>query len=279
MRRFGLFAALLLLAGVLAACTITVTFSPPTTYTSVTADGSAPSNPTDTISLAGNETVDYRVSMSAISTDLFHAEADGPVTIVVEYSTGEPIASSNNSTYFVGGLGATSLSVGTAAPASSGPAPSSVVPSDVCNGPCVLTPAKDAYYYVEVTNTSSSSASVDLWFYGTTYGDSYEPGNDVRTSTPAQLTASSSSEGGAIETVGDVDYWKTVDSGSWQFDAANSAFNMEVYILDAQGNQRYGPYTSGQRLPAYSGWYYEVVSGNQRAGVAGKSAYYFSNYQ
>jgi hypothetical protein len=276
MRRFGAIAAVLLLAGVLGGCTITFTYSPPTTYTNLPADGSAPASPTDTVSLSGQETVDYRVSMSAVSTDLFHAEADGPVTILVMDSGGQPIASSNNSTYFVGGLGATSLSV---RPASSGLAASSVVPSDVCNGPCVLTPAQDAYYYVEVTNTSSSTVSVDLYFYGTTYGDSYEPGNDSRTGTPAQLTASSTSEGGAIETVGDVDYWKTIDSGSWQFDAANSAFDMEVYILDSQGNLRYGPYYSGQRIPAYGGWYYKVVSGNQRAGVAGKSAYYFSNYQ
>lgn len=281
MKRFGAIAAILLLAGVLGACTITVTYTPPKTYTDIPADASAPASATRTISLAGNETVDFRVSMSSVTTALFHAEADGdqPVTILVMDGGGQPLASSATSAYFVGGLGATSLALAGGSAGGGGLATSSVVPSDVCNGPCVLVPAQDSYYYVEVTNTSSSSASVDLYFYGTTYGDSNETGNDNRVGTPAQLTASSGSDGGAIETVGDVDYWKTVDSGSWQFDTANSTFDIAVYILDTQGNERYGPYHAGDRIPAYGGWYYEVTSANNRAGIAGNSAYYFSNYQ
>lgn len=276
MRTLRLLPALLLVVGGLAACTITVTYTPPPVYTNITADATAPGNPTGTVSVAANATVDFRVSMSQVSAALFHAEAVGnqPVTVLVMDSNGQPLASSASSTYFVGGLGAASLALPSAQVA-----PAAIATSDVCNGPCVLVPAQSAYYYVEIRNTASSSATVNLWFYGTPYGDAYETGNNSRTGTPATLTSTTGSESGAIETVGDVDYWKTVDSGSWQFDTANNGYDITVYILDTNGQVRDGPYHNGDRIPAYGGWTYEIYSGLNRAGIAAKSAYYFSAFQ
>lgn len=275
MRRLGLVAGFLLLAGVLAACQLTITYSPPPTYTSIPANATAPSNPTATDTLAGHETVDYRVSMAAISDPLFHAEADGPVTVLVMDSGGRPLVSSSSSAYFQSGTSALSVSSAGSPPAVT---PSTVTVSDTCTGPCALVRASDSYYYVEVTNTSSTSANVDLYFYGAIYGDEYETANNSLSGTNASL-GNSGGDSGAIETIGDVDYWYIGYSGTWDFSATSSTIDPVVYVLDANGNRRYGPYYGGDTVPAYAGWYYQVLSSSGYAGVAGKSSYSFSNFQ
>lgn len=275
MRRLGLVAGFLLLVGLLAACQLTITYSPPPTYTSIPAQATSSSSPTASDNLAGHETVDYRVSMAAVSDPLFHAEADGPVTILVMDSGGRPLVSSSSSAYF--GSGTSQLSVASAA-AGSTVKPSHITVSDTCTGPCALVPASDNYYYVEVTNTSSSSTNVDLYFYGAVYADEYETANNSRTGTNATL-GNSGGDSGAIETVGDVDYWYIGYSGTWDFSATSSTIDPVVYVLDTNGNRRYGPYYGGDTVPAFAGWYYQVVSANGYAGVAGQSNYSFSNFQ
>lgn len=274
MRRLTLVAALLLLVGVLAACQVTITYSPPSSYTNVPADATVPSGPTATYTLAGHETADYRVSMSAVSDALFHAEADGSVTILVMDSSGRPLVSSSSSSYFRSGTSALSLAATNSA---GGLTTSGITVTDTCTGPCAQVPVSSSYYYVEVTNTSSSSTSVDLFFYGTPYGDEYETSNDNWSTTSAALN--STGDSGAIETIGDVDYWKVNQSGTWDFSATSSTIDPVVYIVDGSGNRRYGPYYSGDTIQAFAGWYYEVVSSSGYAGISDFSSYAFSNFQ
>lgn len=276
MRRLGLVGAVLLLVGALAACQITITYSPPTSYTTIPAQGSPSSTPTATDTLAGHETVDYRVSMAAVTDALFHAEADGPVTILIMDSGGRPLVSSSTSAFFQSGLSA--LSVASLSGSGSGsPRTSAITFTDTCSGPCAQVAVSDSYYYVEVTNTSASSASVDLYFYGAPYGDQFETSNNSWTTTTATLNTTGNN--GAIETIGDVDYWYVSVSGTWDFSATSSSIKPAVYIVDSSGNRRYGPYFSGDTIQAYAGWYYEVVSYNGYAGISQYSSYSFSNFQ
>ncbi len=276
MKRLGLVAALLLIVGGLGACTVTISYSPPPSATPVTADASYQGSPNYSDTLAPYETVDYRVSMSNVTTALLHAEADGPVTLLVMDSSGRPIISSASSAFFASGTSALSLaSVG----ASGGLGRAAISTTESCAGPCGLVRVADSRYYLEVTNTTGSTAGVDLYVFGTTYGDVYETRNNSRLGTTAVLSSATGSDSGALETIGDVDYWYIADSGSWDFNAASAAIDPAVYIVDGNGNQRGGPYYAGDTIPAYAGWYYEVVSASGYAGVSDQSEYFFTNFQ
>jgi len=276
MRRFGLFAALLLLAGVLAACTITVTYTPPPSATTVTATGStltAHPPAVDSVSVAAGETVYYKVSVpSSIRSGypLFYAELSQNLNLELMDSGGQPIASAHNSAYFSSGT------AGLQSVAAASVAPQGITATLTCNGSCVIVPMTASVYYVAITNESSSSVSVDLYAYGSDYADDQEPGNNTM-STGATLGGNTSYQG-ALETIGDVDYWYTSSSGYWTFTAPSPDITIVAETVDANGSVIGGPYYSGDRVHVYGGLYVDVHALGGRAGVADASQYTFDQF-
>jgi len=280
MRRLGLVAALLLLVGVLAACQITITYSPPTSYKTVIAVGSTfTTHPgaLDTVSIPSGSTVYYRIDTSGVSGSypLLYVELSQPINLELEDSGGTPIASAHNQYYFAGGsyglasLGSTSLS------------PLDITASLTCNGSCVIVKLNtSSTYFAALTNNTGASATVNLYAYGSQYDDSFEPQNNVQqTSTGASLTTGSGvTHDGALETLNDVDYWYAPATGNWDFSAPSPDITIVACAVDNTGSCVNGPYYDGGTVPVIGGLNVKVYAQNDRAGVASASQYGFSNF-
>ncbi len=271
MRRFGLFAALLMLAGVLAACTITVTYSAPPNPDPATAntDNTTPVAPNVTV--PGNSTVYFDVALpsSVRAHPLLYVELDSNLNLsLISYSTYHTLASSHSSGFFASGtVGLTSLS------AAGGLAPQAVGVNYNCHGSCVIWPMSgESHVYVGIENTGSSSTTVDLYAYGYDYQDSYESGNDVRSG--AVPLYSGSPDSGAIETLGDVDWWHISSTGNLTFTKVSSAISLEAELYASNGDyiNTYSPSNSAT-ISVLAGDYLMVQSVNGYAGSSGVSRY------
>ncbi len=157
MRRFGLFAALLLLAGVLAACTITVTYSPPPNPRAATANTNNTTPVASNVTVPGNSTIYYDVTLpsSVRSYPLLYVELMSNSNLnlsLISYSTYHTLASSHSASYFASGtVGLASLST------AGGVAGQSVGVNYNCQGPCVIWPMNgETHVYVGIENTGSA---------------------------------------------------------------------------------------------------------------------------
>ncbi len=150
----------------------------------------------------------------------------------VEDSAGDHLASSTSETFFTD-LELIPLSVRDD-DASVRPAITVTGPGDfLCVGPCVSfdTSEIDSVVTVSVTNTESSSQVMSLYVVGAPYYDeSFEPSNDVvggRRSLPSSLNSSAT---GAIESLGDVDWYEVQVGGSYSI-TAQPAFGLSVEVF------------------------------------------------
>lgn len=279
MRRLGLVAGLLLLVGGLAACKITITYSPPTDYTSVVANssGSITTRPPalDTVTIPSHQTVYYQIDTTGITSyPLLYVELDQSINLELQDAGGVPISSAHNNLYFAGeGLGLASL------------AGASVSPLDItapfsCAGSCVIKKRTSSTYYAALTNNTSASVTVNFYAYGSTYDDSEEPQNNDPSTTLAQLTTGTSTHDGALETLGDVDYWYVPLSagGYWNFTATSTAIDIAACPVNTADNCTSGPFYDGQTIHVVGGDYVKVYATNGRAGVADASQYTFGSY-
>src|SRR5690606_31696239 len=116
--------------------------------------------------------------------------------------------------------------------------------------------------------------TIGLYAYGSSFMDRTETANDATGSAPV-LTDTDS---GAIETIGDTDYWQLAYGGTVAFDAAGGGITLEAEIVDAAGNPdpaSGGPYLSGATFPVREGEYLRVRTRNSgEAAAAANSAYY-----
>lgn len=169
--------------------------------------------------LAPNESVVYRLSNTGGTSGVVYVElstGNAAFELEVISASGQVRYSSSSRHYF--GSGLTALSVSAAAELD----PQAIVTSVSCRGPCVIVPGPEfgSTMYARVTNRSSMQ-SAGVYFFKDVYRDSGEPLNDF---TDAPFI-NPSDDFGAIETVGDVDYFNVVNPGNITFDYISSSGN------------------------------------------------------
>lgn len=277
MRRLGLLAALLLIVGGLAACSVTVVF--PVTPTPVSArnpSGSTSPVATPTLAPGGVRYYEIDVTPSQVATyDILQVELDQNLNLTLYGPDESTISSSSSPDYFASGtLGLASL-----AP-SSGVAPQSITTSRTCAGSCVLQPLDQGpysgagTYYIKVENQTGTSQSVSIDAFVRPYDDSGEPQNN-QPGGAMTLNFGSSGDTGAIETLGDQDWWYMNATATLTFQP-----NLPDYV-----RERADVYDSSGTTLLYTmlpGDTYNVQQGelvrvhalyNDRAGVSGSSGY------
>lgn len=230
MKRITSSIALGLLALTLTACSVTVVFDPPTEPVSAT---SPSANPTAVASgtLSAGSTAWYDVSVSsqrAAEGDVVYLEVDagrdattdaGDVLRVRVYtSSGSVTATSDSPDGFASGS--------VAPTAAAGLEPQAISVTYGCFGSCVILPAQAGNYIVRVTNLSSSSVSYDFYAY---MNDEQDTGENVNDGSPG--VGLSSFDSGAIETIGDEDYYEILAGGQLFFDSA-SALDLRADVIE-----------------------------------------------
>jgi hypothetical protein len=273
MRRFAQPALAALVVLVLAACTVDGGGGPPQPPAN-TIEVTANLNPNTSVSsvqLANGESQVFRIEVpsNVVSAGLFYIELDREVDLEVMTSGyGTVTYSSASRDYF--GSGPSGLSATLAV------APQTVDTVVTCRGSCVIIePANAGSVYARVTNRGSTT-TVSLYAYGEAHGDTHEPGNDTLVGAPVFNLADS----GAIETVGDVDYWYFDKTTTVHLDLPPVGIPIEVEVVDASGMPvpgSGGPFTDEGPIFVMQGEYLRVWALNEwQAASSARSVYYLS---
>lgn len=256
----------LLLSIALAACTITVT---PTQPFPGAEDVSANNDFNAAIvsgrTLAGGDSMVFDVDLSATAgKNMVIAELNRNLLLTVYTSGGSAFASSNSPAGFA--VGTTGLALASAEPST---AAIGVVRS--CGGSCVITDTLSGSMFVKVTNKGSTAQTFDLYVYGAPYADDGEPFNDTQSG--ALPVSGAHAESGAIETLGDVDYFKVTGAGTLRFNAATgTVLDLRATVEGVDSSLR--DLVPGETYPVLVGDVIRVhVLNGSAAGIAGVSRY------
>ncbi|MBX3143069.1 MAG: hypothetical protein KF813_04885 [Trueperaceae bacterium] len=225
--------------------------------------------------LANNEHVYYRLSNTGGSSGVVYVELNnGSTDFDLEVlSSGSGTVRYSSSSRFVFGSGASALGLSAAGELDQ----QAIVTSVTCRGACVIIPAGEfgSTMYAKVTNRSGSSQSVGVYFFKDVYKDSGEPANDSTSAPFLNL----GDDFGAIETVGDVDYFNVLHDGNVTFNYINASGNnlaIRAEIRDALQNL-VGTISPGQSFVLEAGDRIMVrADGSTFAGVSSSSGYRLS---
>ncbi len=261
---------------VLSACNIVIgpPVKPPTEDATITATSSK-GGARDSEVLGPGDTFVYRIDVGSLSKPLLYVELSKNVDLTLINDSGYAISSSSSNDYFAGGVSA--LSVAGATP-SGRVAPQDIGVQYLCDGSCVIQPLNADSYYARVTNSGNTSTSVSIWAYGSNYNDTEETANDAPGSAPTIPTDTTGAQG-AIETIGDVDYWIAPQDGQIYFDASQDNPVQLRLLLHSPGGSVTGPFdpNDGQPHTVYKDWIAEVYSVNDnRGGTTARSSYFLS---
>lgn len=277
MKRHTLFLSLATAAAlVLSACTITVEPGPPPPR-SPDDDKTAANDemsPVASYDLAAGEDILVRLIVDT-NRELVFIELDSEIDLAVQANNGTSqrttLASSSSSAFFAPGatgLGASGLTQGNLSPQ----ALNTLVN---CGGSCVaLRAAAHDQLFALITNTSGSRQTVDLYAFGRAVQDTTENTNNSSTNPP--VVASGADEQGAIETLGDIDYWRVASNGTIRFVAAHPELDLVLRARDFTG-EVFGPYRDGDTFAVFANDILWVESNNGRAAAAGSSNYAISH--
>lgn len=233
--------------------------------------GEDPLAPVGTYRLAPGEHVDVPITADT-DLPLLYIELDKDIELVVSDSSMATLAVARSASYFARDFGIMTASL---------IEPQIVVPSN-CRGSCViLDQGTSSVYWATITNDTGASVNVSLYAFGDHHADEYEPRNDtIGQNTPVFDVFDY--ESGAIETLGDVDYWRVVGSGKFSFTVPNQEISLVVTVVNSDYTTAPGggPYTSGAEIFAEAGEFLEVrAEFYDRAGVSANSAYYLESIE
>lgn len=138
----------------------------------------------------------------------------------------------------------------------------------ICRGSCVIRDADAGSYYLRIENSGGESVNYTLYAYVTDYSDSNEPNND----TAAGAVTLTDLDQGAIESLGDEDYYEVGVSGRLCL-LGSSWSNTRVNVTGDDGlNEVIAPGESVGRLQV--GDLIRVYEeGDDRAAAVGVSRY------
>lgn len=151
--------------------------------------------------------------------------------------------------------------------------PNAIALLTACRGSCVILESAASTALVSVTNPTDASVAVSLYAFTEDFQDTNEPGNN--TPSGAVPLSLGSAESGALETIGDIDYFQVNADGElglW----GNATINIVFYLYDAAGQEQasFSPNSSIVGIPL--GWYIRVEAANQTAAASANSAYYIT---
>lgn len=262
-------------AMVLTGCTITVSvpFPPPDADpTSISAVVSESATSAGDFSFQSGETRWFEVNLTDTAQNqeafFFELNTATSVELTLFSSGGAALASTTQAeAFFAGTTGLAAESV-----AADGVSRAAVTAADICAGACVIRNASSATFYARVTNTGSAR-SITVYAYARNYYDSEETANDSEAN--AVPLAVGSSDSGAIERIGDVDYWEIQNDGDLTFSEYSGAPEIERRVLVIFGSGTEGPYTEADSpITVFAGDIVAVYeAGNDAAGPAGFSGY------
>lgn len=272
-------APLAALAFVLAACQVTfVPFDPDVAATINAQDSSEPTARHSGVALASGQSVYYEVRVPT-ARDLLYGEADGNGLRVRWLSAGgSTLAVSQSPRWFVSSTAQLSTSdLGDAEVATAEIGPRAIDVAFDCFGPCAAIAPTGSRYYLEVRNQSPVTQVFDLYVYTFDANDLNDRGsNSNQTAANATPFGASDNPSGAIELVGDVD-WFRYTGGT----ARTLRFSVQDELLDlvlefeVDGAIVEGT-LDGLTTNLYPNDRFRIYSASGRAGPSGTSRYNLS---
>ncbi len=264
-----LIAALLALLALTSCGGLTIVITPPAN--ALARDANLDGSPIDTINLAAGESQAYAISLSSSvrNQDVLYVELDQDINLTLYDGDGYRLATSSTASVFAsGGLGLSAAGAALDA--------QSVDLNYSCLGSCTIS-ATLPKVYAKVENNSGGSMSVNVYAYGAPFHDTGETSND---STAGATLLFAGSDEGALELLGDVDFWDPDAShGLVTFDAVNTPVDMVAEIVYDTGARVSGTvlhYPGDPAFDVYSGEYLKIYASNSYAGASSKSTYYLS---
>lgn len=264
-----------LVALLLASCQIVVEPGPPwppANAIDISLDTDA--NAQQPRSLGTNQAAVYRLGNPGGGPGVIYVELDnGPTAVDLEVinAGGQRLFSSSSRFRFGSGL------TGLGAAATADLDAQAIVTSINCRGACVLIPASqfNTNLFAKVTNRSGSTQSVGVFYFRDDFRDTGEPDNDF---TDAPFL-DSSEDFGAIETVGDQDYFNVLEPGNVTFGYINpNPDNLPIRAEIRDATQALvATLQPGQSFQLVAGDRIRVVAANPAmAGVSASSGYRLS---
>lgn len=185
----------------------------------------------------------------------FEVESTGAVAVRVLTGNGNVFASSATPAFFGPGNSGIEL-------ANSAFNPLGINVQVECRGPCVIDRANQAARYVQLENVSGSPIEFSFYAYGDLYQDTGEPANDQQ----GGAVLLTDFDSGAIEVMGDVDYYWVNFDGRVRFTTtAASALELVATRLSTGDSDTFGP---GSIMAVRAG---ELIRVESRSGMAGSS--------
>ena len=249
----------------LAGCTISIGPADPFPNAIPVAAGAVGSfnSAVDSGSLRGASSVVYDVSLGNIrNEDLVYLEVQGDLSLRVYDSSGDLLASSTSADFFQA-----------ASSAAQGLVPQGITTDVICRGACVIRAPSSSSVFVELENTGATNRNYDFFAFADNHADNGEPLNDSPGTAPTLLT----SDRGAIETLGDADYYRAQSGGTLSFSITpqTNIILLEAEVLDQNGNSLTPPIilTPGVQTSILSNELVRVRSSGSRAGPSAASGY------
>lgn len=263
MKRFVLVVTLLLTFLLfLTACQVTITpIITPDETVSATLD---PQQAVSTFNLpvGASRVVEVLLPTEVQQRQAIYLELDKNLDLVVYRSNANVYASSSSAQFFATGeLGVqTDLEV------------AEIGVTVTCRGSCVIRDANESSFLVKVTNESSSGLQVKLFAYAEDYQDQGEFAND----TLAGAVPLGASQSGAIESLGDIDFYAVTINGSLSLNSVSSV-GIRGEIYDAFGNFIDDLVPGGPGVRTVAGDYVQIFAqNNERAAASASSLYNLS---
>jgi hypothetical protein len=268
MKRFSIVVTVLTLAGLLAACEVSVRPLLPDYDETVTAEpyegqNLANAQILDEPQLGPGESILYRVQFAGTRRDAGYYIVEEPFELVLLDRFESAIASSSNADFFRSGLQGLD-----SAQADASVEPSGIGVALACPGPCVIEPLSVTPRYVRVINPTSFSATGAFRALHRDFEDTSEATSGPDPLNPAETT-------GALESLGDEDAYIVQADGDLTLSFGALASGLEYraeIVIDGSDNIVFGVgetrfVESGDEVRVYA------ANGASRAAVAGKSRY------
>lgn len=276
MRRLGLSAFALGLAVVLSACQFSVSIDPFPDAVEVPAN-TDPSIPARQVTLAGNESVVFEVLLdsSVRAQQAIYFELDTNDVDLVLFSTGGgALASSSSSDVFLRGTTAVSA----ASVEDANVRAEAITIEKFCRGTCIARNANANVFYIQLINQAAASRTFNMYLFGAGYTDEYEFENDVADG--AVVIPKGSTETGALERIGDSDWWRVTTGGTIDFLDSGIRpgmleMRMQIYNTDGETpipNQLYAP--NQTNINIFAGEYIKVFELDDDAAGPSESSKY-----
>lgn len=218
------------------------------------------------------QTDHFALDLGSVEGELVVVELDADLTLEQTTVTGSTVSIVSNGPDFFAAQGVT---VSGAASSTEGLDPAAIgVDPAPCRGSCIVLPADNDTYYFQVSGAVVPT-TYSVYVYGAPFVDLNEPANDSEIMTPPYFLGEEDS--GAIETIGDVDWWivGSADSSGAPIEfLATGELDLELFVRDIEGER--GPYPSATVVQVMPGDMLRVESATDRAARGAAGYYYFS---